>query len=185
MRKSLWIVPILFVAIGAPSAHADNVVDISVSLTFSGPLPNCGTLGNSICTETLSSELVYDETTGVVTSSTTSNSSTIPALPLFTFAFVQVEPPNSPTLFQWQDTPFRDSISLTFFTPTPSPGVYTAPQVFASIQCLTPSCLNGFPTPQNFVSPVSVTVVPTPEPGTNVLMLAGVGFLLVMLKRVA
>jgi hypothetical protein len=65
MRKSSWIIPVLFLiaALGAPTVHADDVVQVDVSnLIFSGNNV-CGPLGTSQCIETLNGSFLWDNTT--------------------------------------------------------------------------------------------------------------------------
>ena len=61
MRKALWVIVLLFAAISVPSAHANAIVQVTISLTFNGN-NTCGS-GTSLCTQTLSASFQWDNTT--------------------------------------------------------------------------------------------------------------------------
>jgi hypothetical protein len=64
MRKSLWMIPVLllFAAIGVPSAHADDIVQVAISnLAFNGNFV-CGLSGTAQCTQTLNATFQWDNT---------------------------------------------------------------------------------------------------------------------------
>jgi PEP-CTERM motif len=65
MRKSSWIVLVLLLsgAIAAPRAHADDIVQVTISdLTFNGN-NDCGPPVGTRCTQTLSAAFQWDNTT--------------------------------------------------------------------------------------------------------------------------
>jgi hypothetical protein len=213
MRKSLWIVPVLFLfaTVGARSAHADTIVQVTISnLTFNGN-NTCGS-GTALCTQTLSASFQWDNTTNTyvagsnsfTTSGGLGTSFSLPAsLPKFEGSFQGVE---------WNVVNLAGNATLGVnlgeltgpFTPPLQPlitGVYTPDNVFglfpsavgtyeAYVSCgpSSPCISEGFGPAATFNTggTVSVTAVATPESGTASLMLIGIGLVLVaMRKRIA
>lgn len=183
IRLSSWTIAIIFTAIVIPNAHADTIVEITISnLTFNG-LSVCGPSGTATCTESLSGTLTEDETTGVVTSKTTVTSGD---LGTFTFS-TTIEPALPPVTFLDYASPFGDQMDDGIDGQPPIPGTY-AESGLATLECLSATCSNDFGAAYGTtVGAVSgtTTVSAVPEPDTGLLMLMGIGFVLVMRNRIS
>jgi hypothetical protein len=169
VRKLLWIVlVVLFVAIGAPKASADTY---EVTFTCRSSLPNCTYLPPT----SPNVVLLSPNLSGFVMSW---RGVTVP------LAFPPVSDPPSNDAYTWDiSVNTRGDLSGTFVT--------------ASIcNDSIPSCISsgnytdpyGDPIGTSFTDggPVVFSLVATPEPGSIVLMLTGVGLLglmMVMRKR--
>jgi hypothetical protein len=163
MQKFLWVIlTALLVAFGVPAAHADTVTDGTLNFTLisGGPVPTQGSF-------------VFDNSTSLFLSYTVNWNGAVynfaPQADIvgFTIAtettngFCGVGPLGAPGC-----TPaLPGSFSLPFDSLQPSAGTFTDPTVFA------------------FGSFTITETVTTPEPSSVALILATVGFLLVMRKR--
>jgi hypothetical protein len=208
MRKSLWIGPVLllFAAIGVPNAHADDIVQVTISnLTFNGN-DTCGLSGTALCTQTLSASFQWDNSTNTYVAG--SDSFTAVGNLGTDFSL----PANDPTFGPSFQGVFWDVVNLAGnttlgvnlgeltgpFTPPLQPlvtGVYTPDNVFGLfpsavgtyegyVSCgPTGTCIpEGFGPATTFntggtVSVATVATVATPEPGTSSLTLIGLGSL--------
>jgi hypothetical protein len=161
MRKSLWVIlTVLLVIIGAPNAHADSY---SATFTCSG-----------ICTSTPSSTtatftLSGSNSIGVFTWDTVSYSFGLP---------INWLPTDSYTWAGFSDTTATSGTTFLTFR------IYdlTISNIFGvQTDSLCPSqqaCLIGFDS-----GVLSFAPVVTPEPSSIALLLAGIGFLMVMRRR--
>ena len=156
MRKSLWIIPVLLVAIGAPIASADPV---------------------NLCTFTTTpgGDLVLGTNKPLTDSATLGRLCSYPG----TLTFTLIDVFGKATSFQFGDVNSVTAMG-TFPITGPIPDVAGT---YKWIATYTPK--NGGP----FKSKAEIQEVKkklaVPEPATDALMLAGIGFLLVMRKRCA
>jgi hypothetical protein len=213
MRKALWVIAVLCAAISVPSAHADSIVQVTISnLTFNGN-NTCGASGTALCTQTLSASFQWDNSTNTYVAGSSSfttvgdlgtNFSLPASLPQFGTSFQGV---------QWDVVNSTGNTTLGVnlgeltgpFTPPLQPlvtGVYTPNNVFGLfpsavgtyegyVSCgPTGTCIpEGFGPAATFntsgtVTVTAVTAVTAPEPGTFSLMLTGLASLgLVLVMR--
>lgn len=158
MRKSSWIILLLFVAIGAPTAHADSYsatftctgvcygyVPTAPDVTF--PTPNFTTI-------TYDGDVMYDLTI--------SNSFALPTDTYYWVAQVGVNPSMPDTL----DMCVEDVTLATYC-------------FYSTIIGLSGAL------PQQESGSLVFSAVATPEPSSVAFMLGGIGFVLVMRKRAA
>lgn len=192
MRKSLWIIPLAFAAIGVPNARADTLLDYSITFTtnavnIAAPVGSFeyDNTTNQFTNFTVSWDgLIFDFTSAANNPSIISGGpgcSVAPTGPQTTYALMATcTPSNFPVV--WEATAQvgggnpASSMSIAAGTPyvdyvtigSQSSGFPTIPAVAAS----------------GNVSAVSFTgTTITPEPGTGSLMLMGIGFVLVMVIR--
>jgi hypothetical protein len=204
MRKSLWIVPILllFAAIGAPGAHADDIVQVTISnLTFNGNNV-CGSSGTASCTQTLSESYQWDNTTntsvsgsfslstagGLGTSFSLYSGPRLAGAPFSVFAGVVNPATDIMRVFLGDNT--LSPLGTGTYTLIPTTSFYPGtPGTFAAdIFCGSATCEADFPTTSTvfvFATAGTVTVSTVPEPRTPSLILIGIGLVLVMRKRIA
>ena len=161
MRKSLWIIlTVLLVAVGAPFARADDIVNVSVTkATFTGT-PEC----NFHCTWDFSANFEYDNTTQAILLETMTFHSEFGD-----FSFL-------PDSFTW-----RDLTGSTISGGFPSTGAPFLPGVYSTELFLSTDD-NSFGHQTAFTT---VIVTRVPEPNTLSLSLLGIGLMLVMRKRIA
>lgn len=205
MRKSLWIVSLilLIAAIGAPGAHADDIVQVTISnLTFNGnnacPPPS----GTASCTQTLSESYQWDNTTntsvsgsfslstagGLGTSFSLYSGPRLAGAPFSVFAGVVNPATDIMRVFLGDNT--LSPLGTGTYTLIPTTSLYPGtPGTFAAdIICGSATCEADFPTTSTvfvFATAGTVTVSTVPEPSSLALMLAGIGLVLVMRKRIA
>ena len=158
MRRFLWIIPaVLFVAIGAPYAHADAFV-YTYTVTFDPPL-----YGARFTTKPMQAVTAPN---AILTATDLRSYSLIGSFYLGTF-----------DEFILNYGGGGDQAILT------SNGLGTASATYSSNDAFP---LIDYSTPGTYSSGIAaLTVTEVPEPGTLGLMLVGIGFLLVMLKRIA
>jgi hypothetical protein len=202
MRKSLWIVPVLFLfaAIGAPTVHADEIVQVTISdLTFNGNNV-CGS-GTALCTQTFSASFQWDNTTTSLVAGSFSFSTTGALGTSFTnfLSVLPVETSPSGVGMEVDNSEF-DAIGIGIGGSPLVVGIYpqstsapaTAGTFVAALSCGGPAtvCPPDFQNTTNpFLIPATagtVTVTSAvPEPGTAGLTLIGIGLVLVTRKRIA
>jgi len=195
MRRTLWIIlTVLLVAIGAPSAHADQTVDVTVpSFTFNG-LPGCPPpppLPGGTCMETFSTSFEWDNTAGAVI---IPSIVTTAAGPLGSFSFLGQVPCALCVELEFVDSA-TDSIEILIPATAGgviSPGVFPTPPGpnNLALQCASlsePCTLDFFPGVVLGSDPITVTAATgaVPEPGTVSLVLLGIGSVSVLRKRLA
>jgi hypothetical protein len=157
MRKSLWIISVLFAAIVVPYANADPV-DLCTFTTTAGEPFVLGTPGKSL-----------------TDSATLGRLCSFPGTLTFTVMGQDIFVPQT---FQFDG---KDSVTAmgTFPITGPVPDVAGEYKWFATY---TPK--GGKPIKSDFETQVVKKKLATPEPGTLALMLLGVGVLLVTPKRI-
>jgi PEP-CTERM motif len=157
MRKSLWIIAMLFTAIGAPSAHAD-MYDLTISGTDTGSIQiteTAGTITNIVGTfdgSTINSLL---PTGSIGTTSAGNDNLFSPTPPYLDNRGVSFGLASADSL--------GDEYVQLFYS---GAGIY---QSFQGTCSANPGC--GGPTAYG---PDYIT---TPEPGTGFLLLSGIGLL--------
>jgi len=172
MRKSLWILlAVLWVAIGAPNAHADSVtLDVSGSLS---PVAGDGGSCPTVCT--LGGDVVIDNTAGTVTSVDITVAGASPSVGPFDL---------SPSFFSPKSTLFSDDLLgdelLLFLSGTSGTLVgYTGGAI------LDGTILDASSNDLYTVNTGALTeVTAAPEPSSIVLMLLGLALVVVMRKRI-
>jgi len=183
MRKSLLLLSalLLFVAIGAPIARADDIWDVDISgLTFNGASV-CGPTGTSVCTETLTTSFVFDYTAnvedGLAATGVGAATGDLGVAPYFgdfcnNGGCTEID-------FDWGTTSFSIMVNLK------DPSVNGA-QLICQAGSICSTDFPGGPTPgANTFSAITATEA-TPEPGTSSFLLVGIGLLgLVSRKRIA
>jgi hypothetical protein len=178
MRKSLWIIPILFLALGALHAHADTVVTYDINFTC--------TSGSS-CILPTSGTFTYDET-----DHTFSNFEVV-----WDGSSINLESvANAGPFVQGADSCLGSATggAATYLLMTACPfntyEPWLAPSggTFAFTESLNgtdySSIRAGSLSSNDTQSWGDFTLTETPEPGTFVLMLTGIGLVLVMRKRI-
>jgi len=169
MRKSLWIiVAVLFVAIAAPNAHADSSTDGTITFTVSS--------GGPIAT----GSFVFDDTTDTLTSYTVTWDGVLFNLqPLLSSVPV--------TLTELENSGTWCGVAS---SATPPDGCFGPGEMtLTTLSYLVANAGTGVYTINSAVAEGSyvvtaTTVAPTPEPSSVALMLAGIGLLLLMRKRI-
>jgi hypothetical protein len=191
MRKSLWIISFLFAVIGAPSVHADDDTDYIINFTLSPPgtLPTAGSFVYDNTTNTfLSFTVDWDGLVFDLTSS--ANNPSIEGVgppcisgatgPQATLALMTVCNSATPAAY-WDGvnpTPEQSSSNadFTFIATGSTPTT-------EEIEISPPGGIPGTETGDSGLG--SFDAIATPEPGTFGLMMLGIGFVLVIRKRLA
>jgi hypothetical protein len=158
MRKSLWFtLGFLFVAIGAPNAHADTLY----TYTFTDNNPNFPTFANTWTTRPIAAVTAETDIAAANLASYSATGSYWEGMGLskviLDYAGIGAQDIFSPLGI--------DLIQADYF----ALGEYSTPGTYTS---------------SNTGDTLSVSAIQTPEPSTVALMLAGIGFLLVMRKRI-
>jgi hypothetical protein len=162
MRKSSWIfLVVLFMAIGAPNAHAD-----SFDFTVTGATSGSGTLTTN---PPSGGTFLVTGITGVFGDPSLGNSSPITSL---------VAPGTGP--FSNTNLIPLDASGLSFFTEN-----NTEWTILFSDEFIVNEIEMTITGPiEDTLTPITFTVVATPEPSSVALMLAGIGLVFVMRKRI-
>ena len=192
MRKTLWIIPLLFAAISAPNVHADDDTDYTINFTLSPPgtLPTAGSFVYDNTTNTFVSFTV--DWDGLVFDLTSSANSPLiisdgpPCIsgatgPQATLALMTTCNSATPAAY-WDavnPTPEQSGSNADFTFIAFGPGVTTE-----EIAISPPGGITGTETGDSGLG--SFEAIATPEPGTSGLMLIGIiALVLVMRKRIA
>jgi hypothetical protein len=191
MRTSLWVVALLFLAFVTPKAYADDITDYTITFTGGPLLPTSGSFQYDSTVPSFSNfDVAWDGTTfDLTTAANLMATYGVGAQPscldsakgaqaAFLFLTSCPSSPGSSTFFLWSGT-----------TPAPAYGVfqflydsaYYGEEQFEAVSPETPGIMRAVATGSYSVSPTVVT----PEPGTPALILLGIGFVLVMRKRIA
>jgi hypothetical protein len=180
MRKSLWIIPtlLLFAAIGAPTALATTVTDGTLNFTLINGTP------------TPTGSFVFDNTTSTFTSFVVNwNGSLLDFGPRANYIQTTQQ-----DLFALLPTYYTDSFQTCDITwPYPQYDCYDGAAgiffLFSTLRVEDLLAVNTTFSPTIVPSyalgnwSVSETVIVTPEPGTAVLWLTGIGLMIVMARK--
>jgi hypothetical protein len=176
MRKSLWIIVTLLLGTGAGIACADDVtLGVSGSLAAVNSPGTCPVTG---CT--LGGDIVINNTTGAVISEDITMSGESPSVGPFS-TFVSLIPILGETRLALVDSS-GNFIDLFFATPTAGSLVgYDggALDTLTGVGVPPPA-----PPPTWLLTTGALTPVSTPEPNSVVLLLAGIGFVFAVRKRI-
>lgn len=176
MRKSLWIILTVLLGTGAAIARADQItLDVSGSLVAVNSPGTCSVTG---CT--LGGDIVINNTTGAVISADITMSGESPSVGPFS-TFGSVIPSVGLTRLALTDSS-GNFIDLFFATPT------VGSLVGYDGGALDPLTGVGVPPPAPpptwLLTSGALTPVTTPEPSSLVFILAGIGLVFVMRKRI-
>ena len=176
MRKTLWIlVAALLVIIAAPNAHAD-IVTLEVSGTLTGALPGSSCLISGC---TLGGDVVIDNVTGAFLSADVTLSGSSPSVGPFVVADLVVPILSFTELVIRANPATNGTLLVAFATNTPGSLVgYSGGPIRVVVAQST--CCAWSASEEGALTPV----VAAPEPSSVALMLLGVGFVIVMRKRI-
>ncbi len=171
MRKTLWItLSVFFVAIAVPTVHADSITDGTINFTVSSGSP------------APTGSFVFDNTTNAFTAFTVDWDGLV-----FDFtgeanglSAVTVSGCTSAGIFTYL-VGNGCSTQITWQGVAPTSGGNALFDFLPSLPLFVATSGTG----DAAIGRFAITTVATPEPSSVGLMLAGIGFLLVMLKRVA
>jgi len=160
VRKSFWIVPIifLFAAMGATAAHADTITTYSVSATFSDGATASGTFSYD-----------SDDSTYTAVDIASVDAANAAASDQFT-STANIVAANSSILEIYSD---NGTAGLSLVFPSIATPL-TGPENLISGPCWEGGCLYVSPNPLETTAGY-ITPVATPEPTTGALLLTGVG----------
>lgn len=190
MRKSLWIITLLFGVIVAPNAHADSVTDYTITFTGTAPIPTVGSFEYDNTTQTFNYLTVVWDGVRLDLTSVANNPyigyggpTCIGSATRAQASLALLTACGSPPELVW-----TASGSVTSFTVFE---FYIDYPVSPSLSADGHGVMEIYPSSPPFVSEAAAaqgsftSSVVTPEPSSVALMITGMGFLLVMRKRIA